>query len=101
MFRFFLVFFCTQVLREANTIMRMKRPMVEMSVELRKITGTHVTPLTQDILLDLPEDAPGALKAMDVLKPQRQQIKQNFLMTVNEVSDIILNFLGQSMVKAS
>lgn len=33
------------VLREANTIMRMKRPMIEMEVTLKNLPGSHVTPL--------------------------------------------------------
>ena len=33
------------VLREANTIMRMKRPMVDMEATLHTLTGSHVTPL--------------------------------------------------------
>jgi hypothetical protein len=81
--------------------MRMKRPTVAMGVQLETISGTHITPLTQDILLDLPEDAPGALKAIDLLKSPRQQLRQNFLMTINEVSDMILQFLDQSIRPSS
>ena len=43
-------------LREANTIMRMKRPMVEMEVELRILQGTHITPLAQTLLPPPPPD---------------------------------------------
>ena len=35
-----------KVLKEANTIMRMKRPMVEMDVERVVLSDTHITPLT-------------------------------------------------------
>jgi len=44
------------VLKEANTIMRMKRPMVEMEVVLKELTGTHITPLTQNIIFDQPTE---------------------------------------------
>eukprot|EP01036_Dinobryon_divergens_P023719 gene23719-32100_t len=53
-----------KVLREANTIMRMKRPMIEMEVTLKNMTGTHLTPLIQDIDVIFP-DPP----IPDVLKP--------------------------------
>jgi hypothetical protein len=38
-----------EVLREANTIMRMRRPMVEMTVTRVSMRGTHITPLTPDL----------------------------------------------------
>ena len=34
-------------LREANTIMRMKRPLVEMEVQGMRLGGNHLTPLLQ------------------------------------------------------
>lgn len=42
------------VLKEANTIMRMKRPMIEMDVEMKYLDGTHLTPLTQNLFRDVP-----------------------------------------------
>jgi hypothetical protein len=39
------------VLREANTIMRMKRPMIEMEVNVKTIAGTHVTPMLPSTFL--------------------------------------------------
>jgi hypothetical protein len=36
-----------RTLKEANTIMRMKRPMVDMDVQLLTLQGTHLTPLLQ------------------------------------------------------
>jgi len=77
-----------KVLREANTIMRMKRPMVEMDVELRILTGTHITPLTQNFVLDPPEGFP------DLLEPLRTRVRGNFLQTVDEVRDAVLAFLS-------
>lgn len=35
------------VIQEAKDIMRLKRPMVKFDIRLEKITGTHITPLTQ------------------------------------------------------
>ena len=77
-----------KVLREANTIMRMKRPMVEMDVELRILTGTHITPLTQDVVLEPPEGVP------DLLEPLRSRVRSNFLQTVDEVNDAVISFLS-------
>jgi len=77
-----------KVLREANTIMRMKRPMVEMDVELRILTGTHITPLTQDVVLEPPEGMP------DLLEPLRSRVRSNFLQTVDEVNDAVISFLS-------
>lgn len=85
-----------KVLREANTIMRMKRPMVEMEVVLKVMTGTHITPLTQNIILDPPPGAP------DVLEDVRERFRSNLLLTVNDVRDVVLEFLfGMSGMSTS
>ena len=92
-----------KVLREANTIMRMKRPMVEMEVDLRVMTGTHITPLTQNILLDAPTNLGIIQPLVDineaVISPARDQLRENFLMTVNSVKNEILTFLETSIVR--
>ena len=92
-----------KVLREANTIMRMKRPMVEMEVDLRIMAGTHVTPLTQNILIDPPKNVPLIQPIIDVndaiISPAREQLRENFLRTVNEVKNEILTFLGTSIAR--
>ena len=92
-----------KVLREANTIMRMKRPMVEMEVELRVMTGTHLTPLTQNILIDSPKNLGFVQPLIDindvVINPVRNQLRENFLMTVNSVKNEILTFLETSIVR--
>jgi hypothetical protein len=92
-----------KVLKEANTIMRMKRPMVEMEVDLRVMTGTHVTPLTQNILLDSPKNLPLIQPLIDVndaiIGSTRDQLRENFLKTVNEVKNEILTFLETSIVR--
>ena len=92
-----------KVLKEANTIMRMKRPMVEMEVDLRVMTGTHVTPLTQNILLDSPKNLPLIQPLVDVndaiIGSTRDQLRENFLKTVNEVKNEILTFLETSIVR--
>lgn len=76
-----------KVLREANTIMRMKRPMVEMEVELKILTGSHITPLTADIILNPPDGLP------DLFAPLRTRIREKYLLTVNDVRDSVLTFL--------
>lgn len=92
-----------KVLNEANTIMRMKRPMVEMVVDLRVMTGTHITPLTQNIVLDTPKNVPILQPLLDIndalTSSAREGVKQNFLKTVNEVKTEILNFLDSSIVR--
>lgn len=92
-----------KVLKEANTIMRMKRPMVEMEVDLKVMSGTHVTPLTQNILPDSPKNLPLIQPLIDVndaiISPARQQLRENFLRTVNDVKNEILTFLETSIVR--
>ena len=92
-----------KVLREANTIMRMKRPMVEMEVEVKTMTGTHITPLTQNIILDSPKNIPLIQPLLDIndaiISPVRNDLRQNFLKTVNEVKSEILTFLESSIVR--
>lgn len=92
-----------KVLREANTIMRMKRPMVEMEVDLRVMTGTHITPLTQNIVLDPPKNVPllqPILNINDAITgPVRAELRTNFLKTVDEVKMEILTFLEASIVR--
>ena len=94
-----------KVLREANTIMRMKRPMVEMEVDLRVMTGTHVSPLTQNIVFDTPKNVPILQPLLDIndalTSSLRDEVRTNFLKTVNEVKSEILNFLDSSIVRAA
>ena len=82
-----------KVLREANTIMRMKRPMVEMDLVLKELEGTHLTPLTQSIF-----DPPGGImqNVPDALlsNPIRKQMQNNFLHQVDELSTEILTWLN-------
>eukprot|EP01038_Epipyxis_sp_PR26KG_P010080 gene10080-13546_t len=85
-----------KVLREANTIMRMKRPMVEMEVELKIMTGTHLTPLTQNLELDLSaildQSTPSVINDLEVSLFKSEFIS-NFMKTVNDVTDEISSFL--------
>jgi len=87
-------------LPEANTIMRMKRPMVEMEVQLVTMTGQHITPLTQNIYLDAPKNVPLVQPLVDfndaLISPLRSQLRDNFLQTVNQVRDHVLDFLRES-----
>lgn len=82
-----------KVLQEANTIMRMKRPMIEMQCELVTMTGTHITPLTQNILFD----PPPALVALDLLRPVRGELRVNYLKTIDELKLEILKWLDNSI----
>lgn len=84
-----------KVLREANTIMRMRRPMVEMEVLLREMSGSHITPLTQNLAVDPPSSLP--LPPFLVDNPLRRGFRSNFLRTVDEVVEEILGFLDLSV----
>lgn len=77
----------------------MKRPMVEMEVELRILDGTHITPLTQNII-DPPDilSKNEQLMKLDLLKEFRDKQKENFLKTINEVNGEILSFLNKSLI---
>ena len=93
-----------KVLGEANTIMRMKRPMVEMEVDLKVMTGTHITPLTQNIIIDTPKNLPLIIQPLldindAITNPVRENLKGNFSKTVNEVKSEILTFLESSIVR--
>ena len=86
-----------KVLKEANTIMRMKRPMIQMQCELKTMTGTHITPLTQNIILDPPVSVPVV---ESFVAPFRSQLRNNYLQTVDEVKDVIIGWLEESMMGA-
>jgi len=85
-----------KVLNEANTIMRMKRPMIEMQVDRKTMKGTHITPLTQNIIINPP---PILGEIPDLLQPIRNELQNNFLLTINEVKEEIVNFLSNTGLK--
>lgn len=68
---------------------------MEMEVQLKEMVGSHITPLTQNIVLDPPAGIPFP----DILlnNPIRRNFKSNFLRTVDEVSNEILSFLDLSI----
>lgn len=70
----------------------------EMEVELKVIGGTHVTPLTQNVFVDPPAFQFGGQfnyqTVPDPLSPLRQQVRDDFLQTVNEVKTLIVQFLA-------
>ena len=70
-----------------------------MEVMLRVLTGTHITPLTQNILLDNPLNTP--LPEILLNNPLRQNLKSNFLRTINDVTEEILSFLETSISPSS
>lgn len=58
-------------LKEANTIMRMKRPLIEMQVDLQEIPGNHLTPLVaipNDRLADINIPALSVFQEMRNMK---------------------------------
>lgn len=83
------------VLREANTIMRMKRPMINMQVDFKEFTGSHVTPLTPNLLLDLAPLSPVSIP--DPVNPAKATVLRNAMKTIDNVKDEIVMFLGESI----
>ena len=81
------------ILKEANTIMRMKRPMVEMNVQLQVIKGTHLTPLSQTFMPGPPEGMDDTLEplrtALQAIPPLRQ---------ASEVRSAVLKFLSDQII---
>ena len=73
--------------------------MVAMDVERRCIGGTHITPLTQNIILDPPPPALGGLEVPDVTAGARQQVREAFLGTVNIVKMEILDWLELKKIR--
>ncbi|CAM9434525.1 unnamed protein product [Chrysoparadoxa australica] len=67
-----------EVIGEGKTLLRMRRPMIDMGLRYEVITGTHVTPLTQNIFLKTPLDR------VDPLLPVREGIKGELLKTVGD-----------------
>ena len=84
------------VLREANTIMRMKRPMIEMEVELKLITGTHITPLTQNIFVDPPDAIAATIPSYFYSNAVKSNLQTSFLNTIDTLKTEILTWLISS-----
>ena len=83
------------VLKEAYTIMRMKRPLVEMEVELKQLGGTHITPLTQNVIIEPPLFELEGQSIPDPLSSVRQELRNNFLQTIDEVKLEIVDWLAK------
>jgi hypothetical protein len=72
--------------------------MVEMQVIMRKMTGTHLTPLTLPINLVLDQTSEVLpLVPTEVFTRARNTVSQQFLQTINDVKQEILEFLQESM----
>ena len=77
-----------------------RRPMIEMEVELRTLTGSHITPLTQNIILERPPaelNIPIPLPDIIFSNPIRDKLEENFLATINDVKKEILSWLEISV----
>jgi len=72
------------VIAEAKQIYRMKRPMVTMDLGYIQVTGTHTTPLTQNIFLQTP------LNGVD-------PVKTNFLETVEKTLSLLTEWLDEGL----
>ncbi|CAN0287456.1 unnamed protein product, partial [Scytosiphon promiscuus] len=77
------------VIQEGKTLLRMRRPLVDMELRYEIIKGNHVTPLTQNVFLDTPVDA------IDPLLGVRKGMKKEFLKTVNHLGQILVDWLEE------
>ena len=85
-----------QVLQESRSIMRMKRPLVKMDVRLETITGTHVTPLTQDLF----QDPPALFDVLNPLAPPlRRYAQDQFLATIKRVEAVLAEWLEEGLAR--
>jgi len=83
------------ILRNAAvTLLASTNSSAHMEVDLKQLTGTHVTPLTQNIILEPPPLQWEGQAVQDPLSPVRQQVRENFLQTVNEVKTLIVQWLA-------
>lgn len=81
------------LLKESNSIMRMKlnRPLENMEIERKRFTGSHVTPLTQNLFADIQPS--GRLTLPDSYSRLRSQFHTNFLRTVTEVGNELSSYI--------
>eukprot|EP01040_Poterioochromonas_malhamensis_P025956 gene25956-32512_t len=81
------------LLKESNSIMRMKlnRPLDNMEIERKHFSGSHVTPLTQNLFADIQPS--GRLSVPESYNRLRNQFQTNFLKSVTEVSDELSSFI--------
>lgn len=80
------------VLDQARLSRLEEQPSAEIEVKLVTIEGTHVTPLTQNVIIEPPDELTYLLPP-DPLFPLRKQVRENFLQTVNEVKAEIMDWL--------
>lgn len=64
--------------------------MVDMELRYEVLTGTHVTPLTQNVFPNSPIDS------IDPLYGVRLSAKKQFLKTVNQVGQLLVDWLEES-----
>lgn len=67
-----------------------------MQVDLRVIGGTHVTPLTQNVILEPPPLEFDGQALPDPLTGVREQVREDFLRTINEVKTEISEWLSRA-----
>jgi len=80
-----------EALAAAKAIYRMKRPMASLDLAMKEVTGTHVTPLTQDIFLRTPLDD------VDPLFSVREGAREGFLATVDAVLEELVAWLEEGL----
>jgi hypothetical protein len=87
-----------RTLREANDAMKKKSPEREMDVDFKLMSGTHLTPLTQNIILDPPKltGLPGSIDR-EVFESIRKQTRGNFLKTVDELTMEVVQWLDKQI----
>eukprot|EP00636_Phaeomonas_parva_P003374 CAMPEP_0118867394 /NCGR_PEP_ID=MMETSP1163-20130328/11013_1 /TAXON_ID=124430 /ORGANISM="Phaeomonas parva, Strain CCMP2877" /LENGTH=480 /DNA_ID=CAMNT_0006801803 /DNA_START=79 /DNA_END=1521 /DNA_ORIENTATION=- len=70
-------------LRESTSVWRMKRPMISVEMDVATLTGTHVTPLSQNVV---PEQ---------VIRKEQRQL--GLLEDVEGATDLILSWLEETL----
>lgn len=67
-----------------------QRPMVDMELRYEIITGNHITPLTQNVF------PTTAVDSIDPLYGVRRSVKKEFLKTVNQLGQLLIDWLEES-----
>lgn len=106
-----------KVLREANAMISKSAGssdsnsflVKQMDLEVKVLKGTHITPLTQDFILDVPPSVQQKIRESigfgaeifageaAAFNPIRTQIRTELLKTIDEVASIVVEFLDRQI----
>jgi len=77
------------LINESKEVMQLKRPLVNFDLRMETIAGDHITPLTQDVFVQL-----KALDDLDVVG-LKQPTREAFLKTVDGTAQLLLDWLEE------